>query len=293
MADPDIILQEGDLLAGIALRGAELRLLNAGEQKLLWSGDPQWWAYVAPILFPIVGKPPGGYLEHQGQKLELKQHGFARTSTFTVKERTSSCVKLILSASDSTWALYPFEFTLEVEFKIADGQLLQTVILMNRGAELMPASFGFHPALRWPTGMGQSDRDGYRLEFAVAQAGSWFQVMASGILVPVDAPGLTPIQTLVLHDDLFARGALVVDPCDGCSVTVFDAQGALLELQWSGCSQLGLWSLPGAPFFCIEPWAGHPPLQGASNSLMDKPGGFHLLPGESRAFSLAIRPAHR
>ena len=293
MADPEIVLQEGDLVAGIALRGAELRLLKAGGQSLLWSGDPQWWSFVAPILFPIVGKPPGGYLEHRGRKLALAPHGFARTSTFEVQEFTTSRVLLKLSVSDQTWANYPFDFVLEVEFRIADGQLLQTVVIRNLGAELMPASFGFHPALRWPSGGGQPDRDGYRLEFAMAQAGSWFRVAPSGCLVPTDAPSFSPVKILALHDELFARGALVIDPCDGCSVRVFDTQGALLELIWSGCSQLGLWSLPGAPFFCIEPWQGHPPQEGASNSLMDKPGGFHLLPGKSRAFSLAIRPAHR
>lgn len=293
MAEPEIILQEGDLVAGIALRGAELRLLKAGGQSLLWTGDPPWWSYVAPILFPVVGKLPGGPLEHQGSKLELSPHGFARTSTFVVQELTTKYVRLVLSASDNTWAHYPFDFALEVGFKITDSQLLQTVVVRNLGAELMPASFGFHPALRWPSGAGQVDRPGYRLEFEMAQAGDWLRCAPSGFLVPMEAPSPATVKALALHDSLFAEGALVINPVAGHALTVFDSQGALLELLWSGCSQLGLWSLPGAPFFCIEPWAGHPPLEGASNSLMDKPGGFHLSPGESRVFSLAIRPAHR
>lgn len=289
----DIVLQDGDLVAGIALRGAELRRLSASGNDLLWSGDPTWWSYVAPILFPIIGKPTGGFLVYGGQKLALQPHGFARTSTFEVQELTTRYVRLTLSASALTWPLYPFNFVLQVEFRISEAQLLQTVVIRNEGAEPMPASFGFHPALRWPAGPGQSERQRHRLEFSMAQTGSWYRCRPAGQLETVDAPALLPVQTLALQDELFAEGALVIDPVTGSAVTVFDSRGALLELVWSDCSCLGLWSLPGAPFFCIEPWQGHPPPQGAHNALLDKPGSFCLASGESRTFALAFRPAAR
>lgn len=291
--DPEIILQDGDLVAGIAVRGAELRLLRAKASGhcLLWSGDPQWWSFVAPILFPIVGKLPLGYLEHRGHKLALSPHGFARTSSFVVQERQTHRVRLTLAASELTLFLYPFDFLLEVEFTIGDGELRQTVTVHNRGTESMPASFGFHPAFRWPCTVGQADRGAYRLEFAMPQTGGWFRCGVTGCLEPIDPPFGTPAQDLALNDDLFIGGALVIDAVAGQAVSVFDGQQRLFDLHWSGCSQLGLWSLPGAPFFCIEPWQGHPPPRGALNTLMDKPGGFHLMPGECRRFSLTIRPA--
>ena len=38
--------------------GAELRSITGKSDgtEYLWNGDPAWWKYTAPVLFPIVGK---------------------------------------------------------------------------------------------------------------------------------------------------------------------------------------------------------------------------------------------
>jgi hypothetical protein len=47
----------------------------------LWNGDPTWLNGRAPILFPIVGKVGNDKIVVDGKGY---QHGFARTSEFTV-----------------------------------------------------------------------------------------------------------------------------------------------------------------------------------------------------------------
>lgn len=58
----DIELKNSDLKIMVRSKGAELRLLRELKDgtDYLWNGDPLWWKYCSPILFPIVGKVKNG-----------------------------------------------------------------------------------------------------------------------------------------------------------------------------------------------------------------------------------------
>ena len=93
-------------------------------------------------------------------------------------------------------------------------------------------------------------------------------------------------ERIELDDALFADGAIVLNPVSSNGLEYRDQNGLLLALRWSGCEQLGLWSLPGAPFVCFEPWHGHPSPSDFAGELSGKPGGFVLQPQQSKLFEL-------
>ena len=92
-------LENKDLLVQVRDHGAELRSIKerADETEYLWRGDPTWWKYSAPLLFPIVGKLVDGKYRVNGKTYELPAHGLARIADFTLIEQEKDAIKLALS----------------------------------------------------------------------------------------------------------------------------------------------------------------------------------------------------
>ena len=60
-----------------------------------------------------------------------------------------------LQEEASTLSVYPFRFELEVRYEISGRTLSLDTAIRNLGETDMPASFGYHPAFRWPLPFGQ------------------------------------------------------------------------------------------------------------------------------------------
>ena len=282
-----ISLQSAGLSLRVALRGAEIKSLRtASGTELIWHGDSSWWDYSAPVLFPIIGPVALDRVQCQGKPFAMASHGFARISIFEVLDVAPDHVTLALKASAATREHYPFDFTLLIEHRLSAASLCTEVTLSNTGFQPLPASFGFHPALRWP--MAGRPRAEHQLIFEQAEPAQVKRVIRGGQLQATDTPLPLLDRRLRLSDHLFEGGALVLDPVQSQGLALADDLGPLLNLQWTGCPQLGLWTKPGAPFVCVEPWAGHPRPMGWDGELADKPGSMRLAPGASRRFSMSI-----
>ena len=284
--DPSVWLKNGKVEAKIALCGAELKSLRSADQEFIWQGDPAWWSYSAPLLFPVIGRLPDQQINHQGSILHLPPHGFARDFLFSVEDAGPAHVNLSLHASPATLQMYPFEFELQVRFEVRDDSLHQQVRVVNAGGEPMPASFGFHPGFCWPA--RQTKREGHSIRFTHSESPDVYRVGKDGHMAPRALPLVHRDRSIELHDALFADGAIVLNPVSSNGLEYRDQNGLLLALRWSGCEQLGLWSLPGAPFVCFEPWHGHPSPTDFAGELSMKPGGFVLQPQQSKLFELTV-----
>ena len=77
-------LQNNILKITLDDKGAELKSITevSDGTEYLHDGNPAWWKYTSPVLFPIVGKVVNGKYRAEGKEFELPQHGFARTSNF-------------------------------------------------------------------------------------------------------------------------------------------------------------------------------------------------------------------
>ncbi len=290
MADsaPPIRIAATGISAEIAPLGAELHRLQDGDGRdLLWDGDPAFWTGRAPILFPVIGVTRHAQIRVDGRAFPMPKHGFARRRHFAVAEQAADAVTFRLEADDATRAAYPFEFRLDIRFAVAGAALSVDADLTNLGEVPLPASFGFHPALRWPLPYGAARAD-HCVRFAEEEPAPIRRIDREGLLRP--APEPTPVEgrTLNVRDALFEDDALIFDSLASRRVT-YGAPGApTLEVSFPAMPLLGIWTKPGAPFLCIEPWQGIADPEGYAGEFRDKPGVIELPARATRRFGLRI-----
>jgi galactose mutarotase-like enzyme len=253
----------------------------------LWNGDPSVWSGRAPLLFPIVGALAGGAYRVDSKTYHLPRHGFARHSAFQVAESSATSAVFRLEADDVTFQLYPVSFQLEVHFVLDGATLSMTALIKNLGNRKMPASFGYHPALRWPLPYGR-ERAEHVIEFAGDELSPVRRLDQAGLLMPERFPTPVVQRRLALQDALFQNDAIIFDDLRSRSVTYGATDGPRIRLSFPDAPYLGIWSKPRANFICIEPWHGVADPQGYSGNFSAKPGVFMVAPGASMAAKLAI-----
>jgi galactose mutarotase-like enzyme len=291
MADPSesyVRLSSELLSADIDPKGAQLSALRDREGRdLLWNGDPAVWAGRAPLLFPIVGVLAGGNYRVGSTTYSLPRHGFARNRLFSLESADPAAAVFRLSDDEDTLRVYPFRFNLDIQFKLSGPTLLVTATIRNHGDEPMPASFGYHPAFRWPLPYGQA-RAAHFIEFAADEPDPVRRLDSAGLLTPERHP--TPIvqRRLVLKDELFETDALILDRVRSRSVVYGSETGPRLQVSFADAAFLGIWGKPGAQFICIEPWNGISDAAGFAGDFRDKLGVNLIAAGSSFATTMTI-----
>lgn len=288
MAD-NIRIATDALSAEISPLGAELRIVrDEAGRDLLSDGPPEYWTGRAPLLFPIVGAVRDDTIRIDGKTYQMAKHGFARKSIFTVVDQQPASATFRLEASADTREHYPFDFRLDVRFAIAGASLDVEATITNPGDIPLPASLGFHPAFRWPLPWGGHRAD-HRLVFAEDEPAPIRRIdTRTGLVLP--APEPTPVEgdTLVVRDDLFVPDALIFDQLKSRSVRYGVPGGRMIEISFPVMPLLGVWTKPGAPFLCIEPWQGLADPQGYAGEFRDKPYVIEIAPGASRSLNLTV-----
>lgn len=276
------------LSAEIDPHGAQLsRLCDRESRDLLWDGNSAVWAGRAPLLFPIVGVLAGGKYRLGNNSYALSRHGFARGKDFSVASVTESSATFKLSADAATLAVYPFQFELLVKFELLRCSLSVTATIRNLGVEPMPASFGYHPAFRWPLPFG-ADRSAHTIEFESDEPEAVRRIDAAGLLTPLQQPSPIKQRRLVLGDELFQNDVLILDRVRSRSVSYGAETGPRLRIGLDAAPYLGFWTKPGAQFICIEPWHGITDPVGFAADFRDKPGVFIVGAGRELALPMTI-----
>lgn len=282
-----ITLSGHSLEAQISPFGAELvRLRDETGHDLLWDGDPAFWTGRSPLLFPIVGRLKDDRTFIDNSEYSLKQHGFARTSSFDIVEANQESCCLRLGSNPSTLEQYPFDFELTVTYRVEGPALKIEAKVWNTGRRVMPVSFGFHPAFRWPLPYG-----GYREEHEIRFDRSETEQLPSlvdGLLAPTARPSPVADRRLSLRDELFAEGALVFRRVESRRVEYGVLGRRSITVSFPDMPNLGIWTKPGAGFVCIEPWQGYASPVEFGGELAEKPGIVLIAPDDGRRFSIEI-----
>lgn len=281
-----VTIEASGTRACIKYQGAELcSLIGPAGDEVIWQAGPEWPRH-APILFPIVGRLAGDRLRHLGQDYPLTQHGFARDRRFAVIEQAADVVRLELVDDAATRARYPFEFRLEIEYRVATGLLEIVFRVENPGSKPLGAAIGAHPAFVWPLARGIA-KSAHRLEFSATESGA-IRRLRKGLLDP--APIASPIdgKVLPLDEALFAADAIILPRVASRHVIFSAPEAEPLGVAWTGFTSLGLWTKPGASFLCIEPWFGTASPLDFDGEFLDKPDLLLLPPGDAVQFSHSI-----
>ena len=268
--------------AAIAQAGAELQVLRLDGLDLLWDAGALWPRH-APLLFPVVGGLKGDALRHLGAVYPMPRHGFARERTFTWLQRRATECTLQLVDDAETRSGYPFPFRLTVSYVLRPVGLQMEVVLENPGGASLPASFGLHPAFRWPL-RPNLPKSSHRLVFEGDEPGTLRRLDANGLLAPESYPTPFHDRHLSLREDLFLEDALIFLEPRSRGLRFEAVGGPALTLRWEGFPHLGIWAKPDPrpSFLCIEPWAGHASPTDWDGEFASKPGSFVLAPGSAR-----------
>lgn len=202
---------------------------------------------------------------------------------------TSCAATFAFIDDDATRAAYPFPFRLEVGYLLDGDWLRVSFAVCNPGEALLPFSLGGHPGFRCPLVPGECFTDSV-IEFEHAETVDRWPVV-DGLIGRPAIPALRGQATIDLTPDLFCDGALVFTDLHSRRVRLAGPKGGRgVEMEFDGFPSFGIWSKPGAPFVCLEPWCGIADSVDASGRLEDKPGLIWLPPGEGWRRSFAVRP---
>jgi galactose mutarotase-like enzyme len=272
--------------------GAELRSLQekADGTEYLWKGDPAWWKYSSPVLFPIVGKVVAGKYRVDGTEYELPGHGLGRISDFKLLEQTTDSISLALAWSPASLKVYPWKFRLEITYKLEEAAVRVSWKVLNHDGRDMYFSIGAHPALSCPIAPQDSFEDCY-LHFEKPEKSS--RLGLAGPFFTHDRVPCLQGQDVPLDYAWFKDGALAFDDLRSEQISICSKHSSKkITVQAKGFPYWGIWSPEkgGAPFVCIEPWFGHGDFVDFKGDFRQKAGIQKLAAGQefTASYRLAI-----
>lgn len=268
--------------------GAELQSIYAKRsgEEYLWQGDSAYWNGRAPVLFPIIGGLKNGAYQYNNKTYALSKHGFVRRNYFHRIQDESALVFEYVDNS-STRKIYPFQFSLKIEFSLTGSTLTIKNRVVNVSDGEMLFSIGAHEAYRCPRHTDETFND-YYLEFECDGPYESFPVTPQGLLMDESYTVLGQERVLPLKHDLFTNDALIFKNIKAKKVAIKSNKNpSVVEVAYDS-AHLGIWTKVGAPFICIEPWCGLPDLADTDGVFAHKEGIIRLDAGAEFVFTHSI-----
>lgn len=243
--------------------GAELQSLIKDGREYLWNSDEKYWPERSPLLFPYVGRFTDGKYLLNGKEYEMGIHGFARHLPYTLLLKEENTLVFELSDNEETYKMYPYHFTLQVEYELIDNTLSITYRVMNLSEDRMYFGIGGHPGFALPFDEGLTFTD-YYLEFGgrsfPARVGHTPACFLSGM---DEAFPLKEDKYLPLSHNMFDDDAIVLKNMSDEVTLQSDKGNRKVTVSYPDLPYLGLWHAPKteAPYICIEPWTSLPSRQ--------------------------------
>ncbi|WP_445454815.1 aldose 1-epimerase family protein [Flavobacterium sp. 25HG05S-40] len=261
-------LSNSKLSAVIERQGAELISLKANDtnREYIWEGNPDFWGKHAPILFPIVGTLKNNSITHLGNEYKLLRHGFAREMTFDLLKVNENEAVFSLKSNESTKAMYPFDFELQITYTLLDSELNISYKVVNQGSEIMYYSIGGHPALALPNLF-----ETYSLQFESDESLVSYQ-LENDLLS--DQIVLLPLEKsqLPLSYALFEKDALIFKELSSNEIHLLENEAPIIKFKFTDFPNFGIWTKQNAPFICLEPWLGYSDVLNANGEISEKEG---------------------
>ncbi len=278
-------LKNNLFLVNVSKNGAEILSIHnlINNTEILWNPDLIFWNRVSPVLFPIVGKLKNNSYTENGNKYSMLQHGFARNLEFEIIQHTENSISMQLTSNEETLKQYPFDFCLNISYILVQNCLDIHYSVKNLSAVDMPFSIGAHPGFAIDKPLNQ-----YKLVFDQPLTADR-HLIADGLYTGESSPTMQNTHELLLSDELIQHDAVVFKNVPFYRVTLCELDNTpVVSVSSSDFPHWGFWSKPGAPFFCIEPWAGLADSINATGNLRDKEGIQLLESNQTKQFSFSI-----
>lgn len=275
-------ISNGKFTAAVDSRGAELKSFRRadGGREYMWSGDPAYWNRTSPLLFPFIGGLKNGEYRTGGKSYAMGKHGFAREKEFKLLSQESDELWFVLEPDEETRAHYPFEFRLEVGYRLEGSALKVMWRVENPSEEPFCFSIGGHPGFRCPEQEGE-EKSRYFLLFDTKECIRSTVIGHDGLadrrkVVYELSDGRIPITW-----DLFEHDTLVLEDGQVHRISFLAPDGKPYLTVAFDTPVVAVWSpSEDAPFICIEPWCGLCDFTDFSGTLEERKWGNRLEPGK-------------
>lgn len=230
----EVVPNHGGMIAQLRLNGREILRVNPGtlEYAPITAGG-------VPFLFPFSSKTRDDRYQLNGREYYMPMHGLLKNAPFAVKCASENEVTL-WTCGHPVWleANYPFDFRLELTYRLEGNSVFLIAEVENRSEDPMPHYLGWHPYFR------ASDKRRLRLEHSMR---THYDYVACRDEELPDLGDLSKDWDDVLHSPEELSVALE-NPADGYAVRIrFDeAFQAMVLCTWVEGSA------------CVEPWCGIP-----------------------------------
>jgi len=257
--------------------GAEIvKAQNHKGEDIIWIGDKNFWAEHSPVLFPTCGSVLEDKYTYKGKVYPMQKHGFAKRSVFDVEGCTDTSAVFLLKSNEETKKIYPFDFELRVKYTIIDKKVKVDYVIDNKTDGEMLFSIGSH--------------EGYMcgaFEDCVLEFDSEVSLKSCKLTGPYLNGETESIakkcRLLPLGTKDFWAYDLIFKDITFKALTVKNKKGEkIVRTEFDGFPNLLIWSLPNAPYICVEAWHGLPDYTDHDGSFENKAGLIKLGMGETK-----------
>ena len=258
----------------ISSKGAEIQsILDRDGVERMFDGDPKFWPNRAPILFPVAGGFRDDGYEWQGKWYPMPKHGFIRPLEWQVEDVKDSQATFLLQEKDEG---FPFEYDLRAIYTVDGNKLDVTYAVTSRDERPFCFSVGSHEAYATPGGI-----EDYEIVFDEEET-----LLHSELIGSLNSHNTVTIaentRVLPLKYEYFQVDALVFRSIRSRGVTLRTSKNSrTIRVDFPECPYLLLWTKPGAPYICIEPWCNAPDFIDAPAAIDQKPGFMRIEKGQT------------
>lgn len=290
----DYQISKGNSIAIVSTVGGELISFINNGIEYIWSGKPEYWSGHAPVLFPTVGALKRRETEINGTIYQMKKHGFARKSEFTLLNLSNDSVTFSLKSNDETKTSYPFDFELQITHTIYNKSIKTEFKVINTDKDDILFGIGGHTGFNCPL-TPDTDFTDYFIQYEQVEHGPFYYTKtedSDGVIYRDDRIlKLEDKDKLNLDYSLFDRDVIVMDNMKSSAFKLLNYKNNNgIEFKMNGFSSVGFWTPPfkKAPFICIEPWTVNPDFSDNSGKFNEKPNITKLTPNDELSVSYEI-----
>ena len=270
----------------ISNKGAELISINFKGKERLHDGKC-FWDRQAPILFPMVGRLRDNKTIINGKTYQIPQHGFVKDMDFELIEETDNKKVYKTKSNEETLKMYPFEFELYTEYEIEEDELIVKYKVINVDNKEMLFGIGGHPGFKL-----EMSQEEYYFELEHEEDKAEFMEVDGNYISNAPAKNILENNKIInIKEDSFINDAIMMKRLKSKTITLKQKKDNMkvLEFNFSEFPILAIWTIPKAPYICLEPWFNTADKVIETGYFKDKEGMMNLKPNEEFKCKFSVK----
>ena len=253
----------------VSNRGAELTSIKFDGKEMLHDGK-EHWDRQSPVLFPTVGRLRDNKTIINDKTYEIPQHGFAKDMEFELIEKTENERLYLTKSNEETLKMFPFEFELFTKYTTDENTLIVEYKVINKDNKEMIFGIGGHPGFKI-----QMSQEDYYFELEKEEDKIEFMEVEGNYISNKSAKNILKDNRIIeITSNTFINDAIMMKKLKSNKITLKQKKDnkEILEFNFSEFPILAIWSMPGAPFICLEPWFNYADRVEETGYFKDKEG---------------------